>query len=132
MKNELNEKLVEILTSIQNATGKAADFALTQLPDIAQSYVAYGRIVTVAQTLLMLFIGIVLFCIFAYAYKNPWNNSEWSWDKGKKRDDGNVILMIISGALGSVITIAAISSFNWLVWIAPKVWLIKELSLLIK
>lgn len=47
MKEELNTKLVEILTSIQTAAGKASDFALDQLPDIAQSYVLYGRAVSV-------------------------------------------------------------------------------------
>lgn len=132
MKNELNEKLVEILTSIQSATGKAADFALTQLPDIAQSYVLYGRVSTVVSTLLMVFIGSVLLCISAYAYKNPWNNSTYSWDKGKKRDDGNVISIGFSGGLGAGITIIALANFNWLVWLAPKVWLIKELASLIK
>lgn len=132
MKNELNEKLVEILTSIQSATGKAADFALTQLPDIAQSYVLYGRVSTVVSTLLMVFIGSVLLCICAYAYKNPWNNSTYSWDKGKKRDDGNKILIVFSGGLGAGITIIALANFNWLVWLAPKVWLIKELASLIK
>ena len=132
MKDELNSKLVEILTSIQNATGKAADFALTQLPDIAQSYVIYGRVSTVASTLLMMLIGAVLLCICAYAYKNPWNNSTYSWDKHKKRDDGNNFLIAISGFLGGAMIVVSIASFNWLVWLAPKVWLLKELAQLIK
>ena len=57
MKEELNGKLVEILTSIQTAAGKASDFALEQLPDIAQSYVMYGRAVSVAHLLIFLLIG---------------------------------------------------------------------------
>lgn len=40
MKEELQGKLVEILASIQSGVGQAKDFALVQLPDIAQSYVA--------------------------------------------------------------------------------------------
>lgn len=54
MKDELQTKLLEILTAIQTNTGKAidtgtelagkaGDFALEQLPDIAQSYVAFAR-----------------------------------------------------------------------------------------
>lgn len=35
MKDELQLKLVEILTAIQVGVGKSADFALEQLPDIA-------------------------------------------------------------------------------------------------
>lgn len=43
MKDALQLKMVEILTAIQSAVGKSADFALEQLPDIAQQYVLYGR-----------------------------------------------------------------------------------------
>ncbi len=44
MKQELQDQLVGILSSISNTVGQAKDFALAQLPDIAQSYVLYGRI----------------------------------------------------------------------------------------
>ena len=43
MKEELQGKLVDILTSIQTAAGKASDFAMDELPGIAQEYVAFGR-----------------------------------------------------------------------------------------
>jgi hypothetical protein len=59
MKEELQGKLVEILTSIQTATGKASDFAMSQLPDVAQSYVGYGRALYT--------VGVVLGALFLLA-----------------------------------------------------------------
>ena len=132
MKEELTTKLVEILSSIQTATEKASDFALEQLPEIAQSYVLYGRVSTVVSTLLMILVGMVFLCICTYAYKKPWNHSTWSWDKGRSRDDGNIMLIGFSGAIGIAVITVALASFNWLVWLAPKVWLLKEIAGLMK
>jgi hypothetical protein len=47
MKEELQGKLVEILTQIQSTVGQAKDFTLQQLPDIAQSYIYYGVVSSV-------------------------------------------------------------------------------------
>lgn len=132
MKDELQLKLVEILTSIQTAAGKASDFALEQLPDIAQSYVAYGRAVSTATSILFLLIAIGCFRIAWHAYKNPWNNSKWSWDKNLKRSDSNILVIGFGMFLGSMSLIISTQTFGWLVWFAPKVWLLKELASLIK
>lgn len=132
MKEELNEKLVEILTSIQTAAGKASDFAIEQLPDIAQSYVMYGRAVAVAKLFVLFAIGSLLVGYAKWAYLHPWNNSDCSWDKGKKRSDSNFVAMVIPAFLGGLFLVVALLSFDYLVWFAPKVWLLKEIALLIK
>jgi hypothetical protein len=132
MKEELQGKLVEILTSIQTAAGKAGEFALEQLPDIAQSYVVYGRVTTVVTTTCLLALAVALVGLARWAYKNPWNTSSYSWDEGKKRSESNYQMMFIPGAVGALCAILAISSFNWLVWFAPKVWLLKEIATLLK
>ena len=43
MNEQLQAKLVEILSGIQAAVKAAGDFALEQLPDIAYQYIAFGR-----------------------------------------------------------------------------------------
>lgn len=73
MKEELQSKLVEILGSIQTAAGKAGDFAMTQLPDIAQSYVVYGRI----SSFVLLVLCAMAAAAFSYiALRYGWGNQE--------------------------------------------------------
>lgn len=125
MKEELQDKMVEILSSIQTATGQAKDFALEQLPEIAQSYVAFGRAWALID-LLMALIGFV-FCLWAanWLRKNPWEG-----DFGETRGPSNSALMIVSGG-GAVILFLGVTfsaKAALLVWFAPKVWLLKELA----
>lgn len=132
MKEELNTKLVEILTSIQTAAGKASDFALEQLPDIAQSYVLYGRAISLVMLVSLIALGLSLLKLSHWAYKNPWNTSPYSCDKDAKRSDSNLFVMVVPAVIGSVFLFVAVSSFDYLVWFAPKVWLLKELASLVK
>lgn len=127
MKEELNGKLVEILTSIQTATGKVADFALEQLPDIAQSYIAYGRV----HGTVMLAIMVIAFVLFSRSFVA-------NFKKANDGGDGTPELMFLSMifcGFGLIITaISALSMIGgvFLVWIAPKVWLLKELASMVK
>ncbi len=122
MKTELQDKLVEILTSIQTAAGKTADFALEQLPDIAQQYVLYARVMgTLNLTLLGIVIVLLLWGIRAYEKKSL--NTEYAgvgYIFGGCTTIGLCVVWAIN--LQSVI----------FVWLAPKVWLLKELANLIK
>lgn len=132
MKEELQGKLVEILTSIQSAAGKASDFAMEQLPDIAQSYVVYGRAVTTARSLFLIGLAVACFMICRYAFKNPWNISDYSWDQGKKRSDSNHIVIWFAGVFGGFFAMLSFATFDFLVWFAPKVWLLKEIAGMLK
>ena len=118
MDKELQGKLVEILSSIQSATGKAADFAVEQLPDIAQSYVAYGRATTTAAVVFG-----VLSCAWAL------------WAIRKSEDGRNEDIYVIGGMAATVVgMVAVLTNFSamLLVWFAPKVWLLKEIGRLLK
>lgn len=123
MKEELQTKLVEILGSIQTAAGKAGDFAMTQLPDIAQQYVVYGR----ATTTIMTVLGLMVMGATFVAGKKAWNYFL------KEGDDPFpvVIFGVIGFALGGMM-VASNGSQALLVWLAPKVWLLKEIATLIK
>lgn len=132
MKEQLQGKLVEILESVQQATKADGDFALEQLPDIAMQYVMYGRIRTMVETVFFLAVAGCLFATFRWAYKNPWNTNSYSWDKDTKRSYSNYLVMIVSAGLGSIWAIAGVLAFDWMVWLAPKVWLLKELAGLVR
>lgn len=129
MKEELQGKLVEILTSIQTAAGKASDFALEQLPDIAQSYVTYGRVSSLAGVLIgtAVLIGVLLF-------------ARWLWALNKAAGYRNepIGLNVFGGMTAAFVAVFGavllISSLNTalLVWFAPKVWLLKEIATLLK
>jgi len=119
MQEELQSKLVEILTSIQAATGKAADFAMDQLPEIAQSYVVYGR----ASSLFW------MVCASACVYFAAKGRAKAM----KAFDDGEVwpIFAWIGAAIAAVVALVTAQE-ALLVWFAPKVWLLKELAQLVK
>lgn len=128
MKDELQGKLVEILTSIQTAAGKASDFAMEQLPDIAQSYIVYGR-VTATVTLIVL---------IAFAIASAWVAAKHGF-LSEKLEYGmwtvDRVFAALFGSIGAVLlSLGALASFGSfaLVWFAPKVWLLKELAALVK
>jgi len=124
MKEELQGKLVEILTSIQTATGQAKDFALTQLPDIAQSYVMYGR----ASTVVYLLIGIASIAVIPMLIR--------ILIKATEADEPGIGVpsafgIFFAGVFGIVLILSNLSA-AMLVWFAPKVWLLKELAAMVK
>jgi len=140
MKEELQTKLVEILGSIQSAAGKAGDFALTQLPDIAQSYVAYGRLWTafaVISALAVIGIAAALFARGHSVYKadraiEPDSTRFYMRFSRLQRDGFGYFAPAAGiGAIGAMLLSVSVQS-ALLVWVAPKVWLLKEIAGLLK
>lgn len=132
MEKELQSKLVEILTAIQTATGNAADFTMAQLPDIAQSYVAYGRAIAVIKLLFMVSVAVAAGLYARWAYTKPWY-CKWSTEKDKRAESNWAAMIFGFSVCGLFSLFAAISATNGaLVWLAPKVWLLKELAQLVK
>ena len=126
MDEQLQTKLIEIISEIQSGVKAAGNFALEQLPDIAQQYVAYGRFSLTLYVVLA--IVLILSALFG-AIKA----CKWSTDK--EPEDAVYAITIVgsglAGILGVVVFLVNISEFI-LVWAVPKVWLIKELAHLIK
>jgi hypothetical protein len=141
MKDELQGKLVEILTSIQGAVGKASDFAMVQLPDIAQQYVAYGR----AYTALVMAVGVAIFCcgFWAVAFVNAKHRAaDAAYAEAKEKDKSEwrghffeasdaYPFPFIPFVIGAFVVFLDAQQFM-LVWFAPKVWLLKEIAGLLK
>lgn len=130
MKEELQSKLIEILGSIQTAAGKAGDFALVQLPEIAQSYVIYGRAMSLVKIGFAVAALLVAFFIFRGIRKHCVGKDELM-----DCDPAVVVFggfgMFALSAAGFLMLYQGIASAA-LVWFAPKVWLLKEIAGLIK
>ena len=138
MQAALLERADAIFNSIGGAVQKAGDLAwkagekvAAEIPEVAIQYVAYGRALETALMvigLMMVFLG--LWLLVRLALMNVCKLE----DDYRGPHDGR----IYGGAFGAVI--AAISSIFvlthikgfFLVWFAPKVWLLLELVNLVK
>lgn len=124
MKEELQSKLVEILTSIQGAVGKASDFAMDQIPDVALQYVLYGRISATVEAV----VWFILFVLIVYA-SIKLTKKAWEEDPGT----GGFFAFIGTGfSLFTLIATVSQLQSTLLVWLAPKVWLLKEIARMVK
>ena len=135
MKDELQLKLVEILTSIQNVAGKAGDFAMEQLPDIAQSYVFYGRASATAYFVLALLTVLAAAVSIYWGLRQPLSSvAKYGSNNEFYRTDSatNAIMVGIFALATGVIAVLVQISAVMLVWFAPKVWLLKEIAQLVR
>lgn len=132
MNEELRGKLVEIIDAIQATASKAGEFAMAQLPSIAQEYVVYGRVKSLATLAILLLLAASFLLAARWAYKNPWNTSPYSCDKGNKRSESNLWAILMGYVLGTTLSVLSLVNFDYLVWFAPKVWLLKALADLVK
>lgn len=139
MKEELQGKLLEILTAIQTNTGKAidtgaklagqaGDFAMEQLPDIAQSYVAFARAWETLNALLWW--GVTLALLYAVLVKAILN-TKWLVGDMWPIERFLMCLIGIPVTLATLVTALQYTKDAMFVWFAPKVWLIQELAKLI-
>lgn len=126
MQEQLLAQASNILQSVTDTVSKAADFASSQVPDIALQYVTYGRASTTAFIVIgLLFLLAAWWLAFRVSIKNVYNMGA----------DGRAFSGIFGGTLaifaGLATVFANINSFL-MVWFAPKVWLIKEIVHLVK
>ena len=144
MKEELQGKLVEILISIQTAAGKASDFAMAELPDIAQSYIAYGRASLSAAVLFGLLICLGgFYAVHRVNLRHAAATRQFEKDLAAHKEGGGrgmepyrsryfesqdiMPAQFFPFIIGGVLVACTINQFL-LVWFAPKVWLLKEIA----
>ena len=136
MNEELQKQLASIIAAIQNAAAKGTDFALTQLPDIAQQYVAYGRASATAYMavwLLMFVLGIVCFRRGIRLTREDSKLERTHYGKSPNEDES-----IACGIFGTLLTIVSfigamlVMGDVFKAWFAPKVYLIEQLERLVK
>jgi hypothetical protein len=127
MENDLKAKLAEILTGIADNVGQLKDFAVEQLPDVAQQYIVYGRVLETAVFLIVCTLNIVMIKICIWGAKQIRT-------KGDNSGPLEVMSLILGGfASLFLITILFCQIKPFLmVWLAPKIYLIQGISSLIK
>lgn len=133
MNTELQSKLLEIVTSMQDGFLKTKDFALEQLPSIANEYILFNRMYL---TFLILFIlGIAV--AWGIFYKKTVIDSQ----KEKKQspyhntfrdnfDTFNFVTAVLVVVLGLTFLVNLRQFF--LVWFAPKIFLIETIAHMVK
>lgn len=141
MQEQLLGQASNILTALSNSVEKATDFtvnaatkageiAAQQIPDIALQYVAYGRAsATVIELFGVITMAVGLWLIIFVACLNKFKMADrYGWADGR-------IAAVFSGVLLTIIgltsTLGNLSEFL-MVWIAPKVWLMREIVHLVK
>jgi hypothetical protein len=123
MNDELQSKLVEVLTGISEGVAQAKDFAIEQLPDVAQQYIMFGM---VWETSLLL-IYAVLIVLIAFGI--------WLLSGCDAADVEAASGLIVVGGFSLVgLLIAFVIQLKpvLLVWFAPKLYLLQGIAGLVK
>jgi hypothetical protein len=101
MNNELQNKLAEVLGGIADGVSQAKDFAVDQLPDVAQQYIMFGMLWETAG-LVMLLLGSAGFAVI---FKICLNQQQKIEGRGYGDDTGPIIAMVFSGLMGFLMAI---------------------------
>ena len=123
MNDELQSKLVEVLTGISEGVAQAKDFAVEQLPDVAQQYIMFGMVwETSLLALYATFIALLAFGL-------------WKLWRSDAADVETVAFStIFGGGTLVLLLIAFVMQIKpvLLVWFAPKLYLLQGIAGLVK
>lgn len=127
---QLQDKLVDIIGSIQTQVSKATTFAVDQVSDIAVTYVHYGMAYNTLTSLVWLstlILSVWIACKFGFL--NHKAVDTWgSWKETR-------MVAVLVGSIAALFTAGGFFvslGSTLLVWFAPKVWLLKELAGMVK
>ena len=129
MSEDMQYKLAETIGAVHTAVSKVSDFAMEQLPDIAQSYIIYGRIY---ETLIAIVsIAGAAIATWVAVRKGFFSSKVDGWGFWA---DGRICCALFGSCAALMLAPFAIYATGsaLLVWLAPKVWLLKALATLIK
>lgn len=121
MKEELQTKALEVITSLQRGVEKAGEFAAEQLPDIALQYVLFGR----AWTTTLVLTGLALLALTVWAARRVRSSEE---------SEGMQIACFVGAMVSGMFSLVFLTNLQdfFMVWFAPKLWLLLELASLLK
>ena len=129
MNEELQSKLVEVLTGISESVAQAKDFAIEQLPDVAQQYIMFGMVWETTAFVVLTLLLLASLCV-AWAGVKPFLSETPSYED----EDGGLGLLLLGGipslflGVGWVLQLKALL----LVWFAPKLYLLQGIAGLVK
>jgi hypothetical protein len=123
MNDELQSKLVEVLTGISEGVAQAKDFAIEQLPDVAQQYIMFGMVWE--TTLLVIYA--VLITLIAFGLWKLWRSDAADVETV-------AFITIFGGGTLVLLLIALVMQLKpfLLVWFAPKLYLLQGIAGLVK
>jgi uncharacterized membrane protein (DUF485 family) len=123
MNDELQSKLVEVLTGISEGVSQAKDFAIEQLPDVAQQYIMFGMVwETSLLALYATFIALIAFGLWKLWRSDAADVETVAF--GTILGGGTLVLLLIA----FVIQLKPVL----LVWFAPKLYLLQGIAGLVK
>lgn len=131
MQQELLNRADAIMTSIGGAINRGAEFVQGQVPDIALQYVAFGRVyetVIMAISIMVFMVGLWLVVNVACRNTYKFNSEYGNWHVNRFVC---LLLGLFPLSFGLMEISANLKSLI-LVWFAPKVWLLIEISKLIR
>jgi hypothetical protein len=123
MNDELQSKLVEVLTGISEGVAQAKDFAVEQLPDVAQQYIMFGMVwETSLLALYATFIALLAFGLWKL------------WRSDTCHYEAVAFSTIFGGGTLVLLLIAFVMQIKpvLLVWFAPKLYLLQGIAGLVK
>ena len=125
MNDELQSKLAEVLGGIADGVSQAKDFAVEQLPDVAQQYIMFGMVWQTVAFLVSLAV-FVAFCMLLFFII-------------KKRSDLDEVIVGLGGGLTvviaipfSLVVVMETMKNMLMVWFAPKLYLLQGIAGLLK
>jgi hypothetical protein len=127
MNDELQNKLAEVLGGIAEGVSQAKDFAVEQLPDVAQQYIMFGRMwETAAFVMLVAATG-----LFTWMFFRGWNAPDEAGYRDMERAQMLILFGSIPGVVFAIFSIAQLKDVL-LVWFAPKLYLLQGIAGLVK
>jgi hypothetical protein len=131
----MEDKLVEILNSLHQAVAKTSDFALDQLPDVVNSYLLYARVLETLESLVWacVFVLMLWLLVKKVIYNKQWveripytQDTAWPVERGL-----SLVFCAACLVISFLLCFFQLKDF-FLVWLAPKVYLLMAISNLIK
>lgn len=123
LQEQLLQRADSIFNSISTGVAKATDFASEQIPDIAIQYVAFGR---AYSTAILMACAIFVIAWALYMHKLIRSNTD---------NEPQIMIVGVIGGIGSLVSVLTATENMkdfFLVWFAPKIWLITEIVKIVK
>ena len=129
MNEELQSKLVEVLTGISEGVAQAKDFAVEQLPDVAQQYIMFGMVweTTAFVILTLLMLPSLRLAWVGFKTMTAINADYCDENKG-------FTFLLLGGIASLFLGFMAMVQLKalLLVWFAPKLYLLQGIAELVK
>lgn len=129
MNEELQSKLVEVLTGISEGVAQAKDFAVEQLPDVAQQYIMFGMAWETTA-----FLALALLLLPSLRLLSSGIKLLTAKDSDYSDENKGIVFMLLGGLASLFFGSLAILQLKpmLLVWFAPKLYLLQGIAGLVK